>query len=233
MKTIGLIGGLSWHSSTTYYRLINEEAQRAFGGHHSARIVLSSLNFAEIRDMQKREAWDEAGRALAGAAVSLERAGVDLVLICSNLMHKVAGEVEAAVDVPLLHIADAAAERARRDGFAGLGVIGSRWVMEEDFYSDRLARHGITAVVPDETDRAMIDRVVFDELTQGRVEERSRREYVAAIARLADRGAEAVLLACTEIGLLIGPEDSPLPVIDTTQAHATRAAELSWGDPVM
>ncbi len=227
MKTIGLIGGLSWHSSAEYYRLINEGVQRRLGGHHSAEIAMESLDFAVIRRLQQLDAWDEAGDRLAASAWTLEAAGADLILICSNLMHKVAEQVALSTTVPLLHIADAVASEASRRGFTRLGLMGTRWVMEENFYRERLALHGIDVVVPDEPDRTILDRVIFDELTQGRVEDRSRAAYRAVIARLAARGADAALLACTEIDLLIGPDDSQLPLLDSTAAHAAHAVEVA------
>lgn len=230
MQTIGLIGGLSWHSSAQYYRLINEDIQRRYGGHHSARLLMSSLDFDEIRAMQRRDAWDEAGEVLARAGCALQAAGADLLLICSNLMHKVADRVEAATSIPLLHIADSAGALARRRGITRLGILGARGVMEEGFYRARLAAHGVTAAVPHETDRRLIDRVIFDELTRGLVREPSRAAYRGAIGRLADRGADGVLLACTEIGLLVSADDSPLPVIDSTAAHAGHAVQVATRD---
>lgn len=230
MQTIGLIGGLSWHSSAEYYRLINAGIQRKYGGHSSAKLLMSSLDFDEIRRMQQDDDWDQAGDALAAAGRALETAGADFLLICSNLMHKVAGRVEAATTIPLLHIADAAGALADTRRISTLGVLGSRGVMEESFYRDRLADHGVTSVVPEEADRLMVDRVIFDELTHGLVRDSSRAAYRGTIERLADDGAEAVLLACTEIGLLISDEDSPLPVIDSTAAHAARAVQLATAD---
>jgi aspartate racemase len=231
MKTIGLIGGMSWHSTVEYYRLINQDVHRRFGGHHSAKILLSSLDFAEIRAMQQSGSWDLAGETLAGAGRGLEQAGADMLLICTNLMHKVAEDVEHATTVPLLHIADAAGAAAAERGFSRLGVLATRWVMEEDFYRSRLARHGVDTVVAGAADREMVDRVIFDELTQGVVREPSKAAYVATIERLAEAGAEAVLLGCTEIQLLVSPDDSPLPLIDSTAVHAARAVELAV-DPV-
>jgi aspartate racemase len=230
-RTLGLIGGMSWHSTMTYYRTINETVAAARGGHASARIVLQSLDFAEVRACQLEGDWDRAGQLLAEAARHCADSGADVVAICTNLMHKVAPAVEAAVDVPLLHIADAVAAEADRRGWERLGILGTRWVMEEPFYADRLARHGKQAVTPDARDRELVDRVVFDELTQGRVEERSRAAYLDVVARLAEAGAEAVVLACTEIGLLIGPDDSPLPVIDSAEVHALELARAALAVP--
>ena len=188
MQTIGLIGGMSWHSTVEYYRVINELVAERRGGHASARIALQSLDFAEVRDCQVRGDWAGAGRLLAEAGQRCEQSGADLVLICSNLMHRVADDVQAAIDVPLLHITDAIADRARESGWSRLGVLGTRWVMEEDFYVGRLARAGLTIDVPGPADRAEVDRIIFDELTLGVVEESSRATYAGIIERLRDAG---------------------------------------------
>lgn len=232
METLGLIGGMSWHSTATYYRIVNEMVAAQLGGHASARIALQSLDFAEIRDCQVRGDWDAAGALLADAARRCVAGGATTVAICTNLMHKVAPQVEAAVDVPLLHIGDAVAGAAAERGWSTLGILGTRWVMEEPFYADRLARHGIAAVVPDEREREVVDRIVFDELTQGVVRDASRGTYVDVIRRLADQGAEAVVLACTEIGLLVSPEDSPLPIIDSAEVHARALGRVALGASV-
>jgi aspartate racemase len=231
MKTIGLIGGMSWHSTCSYYRIINELVAERLGGHASASIVLRSLDFAPVRQFQVDGDWQGAAALLSDAARGCVAAGADVVAICTNLMHKVAPEVEAAVDVPLLHIADAVADVAGQHGWTRLGVLGARWVMEETFYADRLARHGVTALSPGPDDRELVDRVVFDELTQGRILDSSRQAYVEVIERLAERGAEAVVLACTEIGLLVGADDSPLPLIDSADAHARALAEVALREP--
>ena len=230
-RTLGLIGGMSWHSTMTYYRIINEAVAAELGGHASARIVLHSLDFAEIRECQLAGDWDRAGELLADAARHCTRSGADVVAICTNLMHKVAPAVEAAVDVPLLHIADAVAAEGERRGWERLGILGTRWVMEEPFYADRLARHGKIAVTPDAADRERVDHVVFEELTRGVVRPESRAFYLDVVGRLAERGAEAVVFACTEIGLLIGPEDSPLPVIDSAEVHARELARAALAVP--
>ncbi len=233
MQTIGLIGGMSWHSTAEYYRVINELVAERRGGHASAKVALQSLDFAEVRQCQVDGDWDRAGRLLAEAAQRCERSGADLVLICTNLMHRVADDVQAAVDVPLLHIADAIADRAQEQGWSRLGVLGSRWVMEEDFYVGRLARHGLTVEVPDDADRAEADRVIFEELTRGVVREESRASYAAILARLGDAGAEAVVLGCTEIELLVRPEDAPLPVLASMRTHAEAAVAAALGDRVL
>jgi aspartate racemase len=227
MRTIGLIGGMSWYSSAEYYRVINAEVQRRLGGHHSAELVMVSLDFDEIRACQVSGDWDRAGQLLADAGRRLEGAGADVVLIGTNLMHKVAGDVEAALGVPLLHIGDAVGQAAVSAGHGTLGILGTKWVMSESFYADRLARHGIEAVVPPEQDRGMIDQIIFDELTQGIVSDVSRRRYIRVVEGLARAGADAVVLACTEIELLIRPEDSPVPLIDSMRAHALQAVETA------
>jgi aspartate racemase len=227
MQTIGLIGGMSWHSTASYYRIINEVVAERLGGHASAPITMQSLDFAAVRQCQVAGDWAGAGDLLGRAAQACVAGGADVVAICTNLMHKVAPAVEAAVDVPLLHIADAVADVASARGWSQLGVLGARWVMEESFYADRLARHGISAVVPRAADRFLVDRVIFDELTQGRILDASRAAYVEVIERLAERGAQAVVLACTEIELLVSEADSPLPLICSADAHARALAEVA------
>jgi len=227
MQTIGLIGGLSWYSTGEYYRVLNEEVHRRRGGHSSASIALQSLDFEEIRRCHETGDWSAAGRILADAGRRCEDAGADFVLICSNLMHKVYDDVADAVDVPVVHIADAVAAEATRNGWSRLGLLGTRWVMEETFYADRLATRGLAVTIPGEEDRAMVDRVIFEELTRGRVEESSRRSYVQTIQRLADDGADAVVLACTEIEMLVSRADSPVPLVDSMRAHALRAVDLA------
>ncbi|WP_240340748.1 aspartate/glutamate racemase family protein [Nocardioides sp. SYSU D00038] len=228
-KTIGLIGGMSWYSTAEYYRVINEEVQRRFGGHASARIALQSLDFSEVRALQQQEDWAGAARLLADAGRRCQDAGADFVLICTNLMHKVADEVETALDVPLLRITDAIAARARREGWDRLGVLATRWVMEEDFYVGRLRAAGLEVRVPDAADRAEVDRVIFDELTQGTVLDSSRATYAAVMERLVAAGAQAVVLGCTEIELLVGADHCPVPVLDSMRVHAEAAVDLACG----
>jgi aspartate racemase len=230
MRTIGLVGGMSWYSTLEYYRVINTEVQRRLGGHASAAVALQSLDFSAVRRCQQDEDWPAAGRLLGNAASRCEAGGADVVLICTNLMHKVADPVAASISVPLLHIADAVAGQAQRQGWTRLGLLGARWVMEETFYADRLAGHGISVVTPDAAGRAMVDRVIFAELTQGRVEPASRDAYAAVVADLADQGAEAVILGCTEIGLLLTEADSALPLIDSMRAHALAAVDFALSD---
>jgi aspartate racemase len=231
MQTIGLIGGMSWHSTLEYYRTINELVAERRGGHASAKVVLESLDFAEIRECQLHEDWDRAGRLLAEAGQRCARAGADVVLICTNLMHRVADEVQGAIDVPLLHIGDAIADAAVAQGWSRLGVLGARWVMEEEFYTRRLRTHGLHVEIPGPEDRTTIDRVIFDELTRGVVREESRRAYAGVIERLGDEGAQAVVLGCTEIELLVRSVDSPLPIIASMRTHAEAAVAVALGEP--
>ncbi|MDN5861178.1 MAG: amino acid racemase [Pseudonocardia sp.] len=227
MRTIGLIGGMSWHSTASYYRIINETVAHRRGGHASAPIALQSLDFATVRQHQIDGDWTAAGDLLREAARKVVAGGADVVAICTNLMHEVAPAVEGTVDVPLLHIADAVAASPAANGWDRLGVLGARRVMEDGFYTERLARHGISAITPAAADRELVDRVVFTELTRGQIRDDSRAAFVGVIERLAGQGAQAVVLACTEIGLLVGDGDGPLPLIDSTDAHARALAEFA------
>ncbi len=224
MQTIGLLGGMSWDSSAIYYRILNEEVRRTLGGHHCAKVVLVSLDFAEVRELQLRGAWDEAGALLADGAVRLEAAGADIVVLCTNLMHKVAPFIETVTSLPLLHIADAVGARARELGADRVGLLGARGVMEDAFYRDRLReRWGVDVIVPEDDDRLLVDRVIFEELTTSRIEPESKRAYLDVVDRLASRDAQAIVLGCTEIGLLIGDADTAIPLIDSARVHARAA----------
>ena len=230
-RVIGLIGGMSWESSAEYYRIINQAVRARLGGVRSARVLMWSFDFGEIEALQRAGRWDEAADLLADAARRLERGGADVVLLCTNTMHRMADRVQAAVTIPLLHIADPTAERIRAAGLRRVGLLGTRFTMEQAFYKGRLAdRHGLDVLVPGDEDRALVHRVIYDELAQGRVEPASREAYRGVIARLVDRGAEGVILGCTEIGLLIRPEDGPAPVFDTAVLHAEAAVE--WASPL-
>ncbi|CAO3410176.1 Aspartate racemase (EC 5.1.1.13) [Azospirillum largimobile] len=231
-KVIGLIGGMSWESSAEYYRIVNERVRDRMGGLHSARCLMWSFDFAEIEALQHAGRWDDATALMIDAARRLERGGADFVVICTNTMHRMADQVQAAIGLPLLHIADPTAERIRAAGLRRVGLLGTAFTMEQDFYKGRLVRkHGLEVLVPDDADRATVHRVIYDELVQGRVEEASRQAYRGVIARLVGRGAEAVILGCTEIMLLVGPEDSPVPLYDTTAIHAEAAVELALSNP--
>jgi aspartate racemase len=228
MKRIGLLGGMSWESSIEYYRLVNEITRDRLGGLHSADCVLRSVDFAEIEALQRAGAWDEAGDRLAAEARALTAAGAELLVLCTNTMHKVAGQVEAAAGVPFVHIADATAEAIRPAGHTRVGLLATAYTMEQDFYVGRLRdRHGLDVLVPEAEDRRRVHDVIYDELCVGVVDAGSREAYRAVMARLVERGAEAILFGCTEIDLLVGPQDATVPVFDTTRLHAERAVELA------
>jgi aspartate racemase len=226
VKVIGLIGGMSWESTVTYYRRINETVKARLGGLHSAKLILYSVDFHEIERLQDAADWNGAGQLLADAARSLESAGADYLVLCTNTMHKVVAHIEAAVSIPVLHIADATAGAIKDGGFATVGLLGTRFTMEQDFYRDRLHdRHGLKILIPRADDREIIHRVIYEELCLGQVIPASRAAYRRVIAELAAEGAEAIILGCTEISLLVDQQDSPVPLFDTTGIHARHAAE--------
>lgn len=227
MKTIGLIGGMSWESTIPYYRAINEAVKARLGGLHSARLVLYSVDFHEIEQLQRSGDWARAGELLAAAARALQAAGAGCVVLCTNTMHKVAAQIEAAVALPLLHIADATAVAVRAGGHLRVGLLGTRFTMEQDFYVGRLREHhGLTVLVPPQADRELVHRVIYEELCLGQALPESRTQFRRIIEGLAAAGVDAVILGCTEIGLLVSPGDSPLPLFDTTALHA--AAAVDW-----
>jgi len=226
-RVIGMLGGMSWESSAQYYRLANELVREQLGGLHSARIVLASMDFADVEALQVAGRWDEAAQLLAEAARGLEAAGADLLLICTNTMHKVAEQVEAAVTIPLLHLADATAQAVTRAGLRTVGLLGTAFTMEQDFYRDRLTSHGLRVLIPPPEDRAEVHRVIYEELCLGVVREESRQAYRDTIVRLVQAGAEGVVLGCTEIELLISDADSPVPVFPTTRLHVEAAVSAS------
>jgi aspartate racemase len=231
MKTIGIIGGMSWESTLPYYRRINELVQRRLGGLHSARIVLMSVDFADIEALQTAGEWDEAGSRLADVARSVESAGADCVLLATNTMHKVASWIEDAVDIPLLHIVDATAAAIRREGLGTVGLLGTRFTMEEDFYRARLEeRFSLSVIVPDAADREYVDRVIYEELCCGIVADASREAFGSIIGRLVDAGAEGVILGCTEIPLLVSAASVAVPVFDTGELHAEAAVAFALGE---
>jgi len=227
-KIIGLLGGMSWESSAEYYRIVNERVRDRLGGLHSARVLMWSFDFADIEALQHRGDWDGATALMIEAAQRLERGGADVIVICTNTMHKMADAVQAAIGLPILHIADPTAARIKAAGLARVGLLGTAFTMEQDFYKGRLIdRHGLDVIVPDEADRAIVHRIIYEELVQGRVLDASRDAYRAIMARLIERGAEAIILGCTEIMLLVGPADSAVPLYDTTTLHAEAAVELA------
>jgi aspartate racemase len=228
MMTVGLLGGMSWESTVPYYRTINRVVGRRLGGLHSAKIVLYSVDFHEIEELQRSGRWDEAGAVLAEAACALKRAGADFLVLCTNTMHKVAPQIEAAVDLPLLHIADATAARIKAAGLKRVGLLGTRFTMEEDFYRKRLEdRHGLEIVVPPPEEREIVHRVIYDELCRGAVLEDSREAYRRIVSGLVGQGAEGVILGCTEIGLLLREGDVDVPLFDTAEIHAEEAARCA------
>lgn len=228
MKTIGLIGGMSWESSIEYYRVINEETKKRLGGLHNAVSLMHTVDFAEIEVMQREGRWAETDNILVDAARKLQAGGADFIVLCTNTMHKSAEKIVAAIDIPFLHIADATARKVRDAGITSIALLGTRYTMEEDFYIGRLQRDfGLEVLVPDKADRDEVHRVIFEELVQGKVLPESRQKYLTIIQKLAGRGAQGVILGCTEIGLLVKQPDTPLPVFDTTLVHAVAAVEMA------
>ena len=229
MKTIGLIGGMSWESTIPYYRTINETVKQRLGGLHSAKIVLYSVDFHEIEQLQRSGDWQCAGELLAQAAQTLARAGADCIVLCTNTMHKVAPQIEAAVGIPLLHIADATGQAIRRAGLNKVALLGTRFTMEQDFYKQRLSeRHAIDVVVPNEMEREVVHRVIYQELCLGQIQSESRAAYRRIMQRLVEQeAAQAIILGCTEISLLVDQSDASVPLFDTTAIHAQAAAEFA------
>jgi amino-acid racemase len=227
MKTIGLVGGMSWESSAHYYRLVNEAVKARLGGLHSARCILASVDFGEIEPLQRAGRWDDAGAILNRAALGLERAGAELLLICANTMHRVAEQAMRGVGIPLVHVVDVTAERVRAAGIRRVALLGTRYVMEEDFYRRRLVDHGLEVLVPGPDDRREVNRVIFEELVLGRVDPRSKARYVAIMDALVDEGAQGVIAGCTEITMLVRQPDVRVPLFDTTELHALAAVELA------
>jgi len=231
MKTLGLIGGMSWESTIPYYRIINETIRERLGGLHSARLILYSVDFHAIERLQHAGAWDEAGTILSDAARSLEAVGAEGLALCTNTMHKVAAAIEAAVTIPLLHIADPTAAAVKQGGLGTVGLLGTKFTMEQDFYRGRLlARHGLTVIIPDPADREIVHRVIYEELCQGDLRAESRAQYRAIMQRLVEKGAEGIILGCTEIALLVRPDDAPGPLFDTTGLHARSVALWALDD---
>jgi aspartate racemase len=231
MKTIGLLGGMSWESSLEYYRIVNETVKELLGGLHSAKCVLVSVDFAEIEILQHEGRWGEASQQLTTAGQNLEKAGADFVLLCTNTMHKLADEIQAGLSVPFLHIADATARKIAAAGIQKVGLLGTRFTMEEDFYKGRLnQQHGLTVLIPDNQEREIIHRVIYDELVLGKINPESKAEYVQIMGRLVQSGAEGIILGCTEIGLLVQEGDSPVSLFDTTRIPAEAAVEYALAE---
>lgn len=227
MKTIGLIGGMSWESTVTYYQLLNEGVKNALGGLHSAKALLYSVDFFEVEALMNKGEWDSAANMLSDAAMRLEAAGADMILICTNTLHKVAPQVQARIHVPLVHIAEAAAERLTQHGITRVGLLGTKYTMTQTFYRDKLTERGIDVLIPEGADIDLVNRVIFEELCLGVVKEESRSEYLRVIASLQARGAQGILLGCTELGLIVDPADVSLPLFDTTEIHANKALSLA------
>lgn len=228
MKTIGLLGGMSWESSAVYYRIMNEAVKERLGGLHSAQLLMHSFDFAQIAALQRADRWDLAAEQLCEAAQGLERGGAEILMIGTNTMHKLAEEVAAAVQIPLVHIADPTGEAIRARGLTKIGLLGTAYTMEQAFYKERLVeRFGLEVIVPEESERKLVHEVIFQELCMGIVREESRQAYREIMAGLVERGAQGIILGCTEICLLVGEADAPVPLFDTTRIHAERAVELA------
>lgn len=227
-KSIGIIGGMSWESSLLYYKAINEHIKQSLGGLHSARIILNSLDFAAIESLQHKGDWPAAGQLMNEAALSLQKAGADVVLIATNTMHKVSTETMVGVNLPLLHIVDPTAKAIKKNGFQTIGLLGTGFTMSDDFYKGRMKdEHGLEVLTPNQQDQAIIHRIIYEELCLGKINAASRSEYVAIIKKLANQGAEAVILGCTEITLLVDQSHTPVPLFDTTALHAEAAASFA------
>ncbi len=231
MKTIGLIGGMSWESSIEYYRIINESTRAKLGGLHSAKSIMVSVDFAEIEILQHQGKWSEAAQLLIAAAKNLEDGGADFVVLCTNTMHKLADEIQSGVNIPLLHIADATAQLVRNSGIQKIGLLGTRFTMEEEFYKGRLSgRYGLDVYIPVAQDREIVHHVIYDELVLGEIRQHSKEQYIGIIERMVSQGVEGVILGCTEIGLLIHQQDSQVPLFDTTRIHAIAAVEYALNE---
>ncbi len=228
MKTIGLIGGMSWESSVEYYRIVNETTKAKLGGLHSAKSIMYSVDFAEIERLQHQNRWQEAAQVLIDAARSIENSGADFIVLCTNTMHKVAEEIQAHINIPFLHIADATARQITDSGIKKVGLLGTRFTMEEDFYKSRLTeKFGLDVIIPDADAREVVHRVIYDELVVGEIRQDSKERYLNIIQQLVDGGAEGIILGCTEIGLLVHQGDCRVPLFDTTRIHAVAAVEYA------
>lgn len=227
MKTIGLIGGMSWESSVIYYQLINRKVNLVLGGVHSGKSVMVTVDFEEIADLQRKSDWDTLAEMMIDAAKALQSAGADMVLICANTMHKVSAEVASSIDIPLIHIGDVTAEAIKKQGLKKIGLLGTKYTMEQDFIKNRIVNQGIEVIIPNEADREVIHNVIYTELAKGIINDESRKAYLAIIDKLVANGAEGVILGCTEIGMLIKPKDTTIPTFDTTIIHAEKAVELA------
>jgi aspartate racemase len=227
MKTIGMIGGMSWESTVTYYKLINEAVKEALGGFHSAKCLLYSVDFHEIEECQTRGEWEKSGSILAEAASNLEKAGADFIIICTNTMHKVVNQIQNRISIPILHIADATADELLKNNIKKVALLGTKYTMQQDFYKSKLLERGLQVYIPNEEDIELINSVIFKELCMGILSEKSKDDFLRIIQYLADQGAEGIILGCTEIGLLIKQEDTGIPLFDTAYIHAKRASDMA------
>ena len=231
MKTIGMIGGMSWESSLEYYRILNEQIKQKLGGLHSAQCLMYSVDFGPIAQLQHDNDWEELSRIMVETGQRLEKGGADFIIICTNTMHKMAKEVGAGISIPLIHIADTTAEEIKRQGLNTVALLGTRFTMEQDFYKGRLAeKHGLKVLTPDDTDMDTIHRIIYKELCLGTILKDSKTEYLRIIEKLIDQGAEGIILGCTEIPLLVKQKDVSVPILDTTQLHAEAAVEFAIGN---
>ena len=224
MKTVGLLGGMSWESTVTYYQIVNETVKEKLGGLHSAKILMYSVDFAEIEKLQASGNWEQSAQILADAACRLEKAGADFIAICTNTMHKVAPQIQSHINIPILHIADATADELTKANIKTVALLGTKYTMTQDFYKNKISKRNINVLIPDDKDIETINHVIYDELCRGIISDASRKEYVRIISSLQQKGAQGVILGCTEIGLLISQKDLPIPVFDTTYIHARKTA---------
>lgn len=224
MKTIGLIGGMSWESTVTYYQIINEVIKEKLGGLHSAKCLLYSVDFQEIEECQAEGDWEKSGEILGDAAFSLQKAGADFIVICTNTMHKVVPQIQKKIQIPVLHIAEATAMRLKEQGIKTVGLLGTKYTMQQDFYKDKLIENGIHVMIPEAEEMEAVNTVIYQELCLGMISKESRKKFIQIINRLFDRGAQGIILGCTEIGLLIKQQDTPVPLFDTAAIHAAEAA---------
>lgn len=229
MKTIGLLGGMSWESTVTYYQIVNEVTKRELGGLHSAKVLLYSVDFSEIEKCQAEGDWAKSADILSEAAKSLEKAGADFIIICTNTMHKVAPQIQSRIGIPIIHIAESTADVLKQRNIQKVALLGTKYTMTQDFYKDKLAKAGISVLIPDDASIEIVNDIIYNELCLGIISPQSKKKYIAIIEKLAQRGAQGVILGCTEIGLLVQQKDTSLPVFDTTQIHAEKAALLALG----
>jgi len=230
LKTIGMLGGMSWESTVTYYQVINETVKQELGGLHSAKVLLYSVDFAEIEKCQVDGDWEKSADILSVAAQNLEKAGADFIVICTNTMHKVVPQIQSKISIPIIHIAEATADELKHNNISQIALLGTKYTMTQDFYKEKLTNAGITVLIPDEQEIETVNDIIYNELCLGIISEASKEKFLCIINSLAEQGAQGVILGCTEIGLLIGQKDSDLPVFDTTQIHAVKAAKISMGN---